>query len=118
MTHNYIIAKKMDNQIKRINSAKFMERVKQIFKWIKGRKTSYLIAALISITLLILTSFFLLNCMIEYKYNIDHNLDQAQIHYTYSSRKLELDMVMWYLKGGILYLFLMILFFVYQFEKK
>lgn len=92
--------------------------MKKIFKKIESRKISYLIAAFISIVLLIWTSLFLLNCMVEYKYNIDQNFTQDQLYYTYSSRKSELNMVMWYLKGGILYLLFMILFFVYQLRKK
>lgn len=92
--------------------------MKKIFKKIESRKISYLIAAFISIVLLIWTSLFLLNCMVEYKYNIDQNFTQNQLYYTYSSRKSELNMVMWYLKGGILYLLFMILFFVYQLRKK
>lgn len=92
--------------------------MKKIFKKIESRKISYLIAVFISIVLLIWTSLFLLNCMVEYKYNIDQNFTQDQLYYTYSSRKSELNMVMWYLKGGILYLLFMILFFVYQLRKK
>lgn len=92
--------------------------MKQILKKMGGRKISYLIAALISIVLLICVSIFLLNCMVEYKYNIDQNFNQDQLYYTYLSRKSELNMVMWYLKGGILYLLFMTLFFVYQFRKK
>lgn len=92
--------------------------MKKTFKKIESRKISYLIAAFISIVLLIWTSLFLLNCMVEYKYNIDQNFTQDQLYYTYSSRKSELNMVMWYLKGGILYLFFMIIFFVYQLKKK
>ena len=95
-----------------------MKNMKQILKKMGGRKISYLIAALISIVLLICVSIFLLNCMVEYKYNIDQNFNQDQLYYTYLSRKSELNMVMWSLKGGILYLLFMTLFFVYQFRKK
>lgn len=56
--------------------------------------------------------------MIEYKYNIDENFDQALLYDTYSSRISELETVMWYLKGGILYLLFMIFFFIYQSKKK
>lgn len=56
--------------------------------------------------------------MIEYKYNIDLNFDQSNLYYTYSSRKIELDSVMWYIKGGIFYLIFMTLFFGYLFVKK
>ena len=50
--------------------------MKKIFKKIESRKISYLIAAFISIVLLIWTSLFLLNFMVEYKYNIDQNFTQ------------------------------------------
>lgn len=76
-----------------------------------------MIIVIISIILLIFSSLFLLNCMIEYKYNIDNNFDQGNLYYTYASRKTELDSVMWYLKGGIIYLGFMILYFGHYFRK-
>lgn len=112
---------KIKKQIVKLNELiqiKYMKSITRIFKRIKGRKISYLIVILISIVLLIWTSLFLLNCMIEYKYNIDENFDQALLYDTYSSRISELETVMWYLKGGILYLLFMIFFFIYQSKKK
>lgn len=81
-------------------------------------KVLYLLVMMVSILLLILSSLFLFNCMIEYKYNIDQNFDQGNLYYTYSSRKIELDSVMWYIKGSIFYLIFMTIFFGYLFTKK
>lgn len=83
-----------------------------------NRKLFFVMIVIISLILLVFDSLFLLNCMIEYKYNIDENFDQGNLYYTYSSRKDELDTVMWYLKGGILYLAFMILYFGYHLKKQ
>lgn len=79
----------------------------------RNNKTFYSIVMIVSILLLIFSSLFLFNCMVEYKYNIEQNYDQGNLYYTYSSRKMELDTVMWYIKAGIFYLIFIILYFGY-----
>ncbi len=47
-----------------------------------NRKLFFVIIVIISLILLVFDSLFLLNCMIEYKYNIDENFDQGNLYYT------------------------------------
>ena len=84
----------------------------------KVKITFNVVMLIITIAFIVYSSMFLLNCMIEYKYNIDENFDKSNLYFTYSARKLELLSVMWYLKFCIGYFILILLYFIYRIQSK
>ena len=84
----------------------------------KVKITFNVVMLIITIAFIVYSSMFLLNCMIEYKYNIDENFDKSNLYFTYSYRKLELLSVMWHLKFCIGYFILILLYFIYRIQSK
>lgn len=70
---------------------------------IKGKIIFNIVVPIITIIFIAYSSFFLLNCMVEYKYHIEENFDQANLYLTYSDQKRELLGVMFYLKISLVY---------------
>lgn len=85
---------------------------------IKGKITFNIVVLIITIIFITYSSIFLLNCMIEYKYHIEENFDQANLYLTYSDRKWELLGVMSYLKISLVYSILVLFCFIYLMRKR
>lgn len=77
--------------------------------------------AIIIITLILIAicSFELFDYMITYKYHIEQNFDHKDMVVSYNERKIEIDMIIIFLKMFIVYLLTIASYFLYKvFSKK
>jgi cytochrome bd-type quinol oxidase subunit 1 len=80
----------------------------------KNKGKFNLIITILSVLLLVFCSLELINYMIEYKYKIEQNFDQSNLVVSYKSRKIEIELIMNYLKIFIAYLLIITGFFMYR----
>jgi heme/copper-type cytochrome/quinol oxidase subunit 2 len=84
----------------------------------KIKKLFCLIIFIVSLCFIGVCSLELLDNMITYKYHIEHNINHIDTADSYESRKIEIEIVMNYIKIFIVYLLVIICFFSNNMFKK
>lgn len=85
---------------------------------ITRNKLIYLGMIIISVILIIHSSLALINYMLSYKYEIDHNFDHSDFMDTYKSRKIEIEIILLYTKLFIGYFSIITIYFIHKIYKK
>jgi competence protein ComGC len=93
-----------------------METIKSKFKSIHFSTT--LVLMLITIFLIIISIGIIINCMIEYKYTIDNNYNNADIVLSMKTRSIEINSVLFLSKVLIGYFLVIIGYLWYQLKNK
>jgi hypothetical protein len=84
---------------------------------IKSKKVVYLLIVIFSIALIVYCLGELIDCMIMYKYHFEDNFDDVDRTISYDSRKIELEIILNYLKVFMIYLFIITVYFLYRNKK-
>ena len=93
-----------------------METIKSKFKSIHFSTT--LVLMLVTILLIIISIGIIINCMIEYKYTIDNNYNNADIVLSMKTRSIEINSVLFLSKVLIGYFLVIIGYLWYQLKNK
>jgi len=93
-----------------------MKTIKSRFKSIHFSTT--LVLMLVTIFLIIISIGIIINCMIEYKYTIDNNYNNADIVLSMKTRSIEINSVLFLSKVLIDYFLVIIGYLWYQLKNK